>query len=97
MDPLDLDEYISQKGFVALGQVLGGQPEATIAAITASGLRGRGGAGFPTGVKWSRMRAAAGGGRHQVCDRQRRRGRSRRVHGSDADGIVSLPRASRGC
>jgi NADH:ubiquinone oxidoreductase subunit F (NADH-binding)/NADH:ubiquinone oxidoreductase subunit E len=59
MDPLDLDEYISQKGFVALGQVLGGQPEATIAAITASGLRGRGGAGFPTGVKWSRMRAAA--------------------------------------
>ena len=59
MDPLDLDEYISQKGFVALGQVLGGQPEAAIAAITASGLRGRGGAGFPTGVKWSRMRAAA--------------------------------------
>jgi len=42
-----------------LGKVLGGQPEATIAAITASGLRGRGGAGFPTGVKWSRMRAAA--------------------------------------
>ena len=60
MDPLDLDEYISQKGFVALGQVLGGQPQATIAAITASGLRGRGGAGFPTGLKWSRMRAAAG-------------------------------------
>ena len=59
MDPLDLDEYISQKGFVALGQVLGGEFEATIAAITASGLRGRGGAGFPTGVKWSRMRAAA--------------------------------------
>ena len=59
MDPLDLDEYISQHGFVALGKVLGSQPETTIAAITASGLRGRGGAGFPTGVKWSRMRAAA--------------------------------------
>jgi len=59
MDPLDLDEYISQQGFVALAQVLNGRPEATIAAITASGLRGRGGAGFPTGMKWSRMRAAA--------------------------------------
>jgi len=59
MDPLDLDEYISHQGFIALAQVLKGRPEATIAAITASGLRGRGGAGFPTGVKWSRMRAAA--------------------------------------
>lgn len=58
MDPLDLDEYLSQHGFSALGQVLGRNPEETIAAITQSGLRGRGGAGYPTGVKWSRVRAA---------------------------------------
>ena len=58
MDPLDLDEYIAQHGFTALGRALGRPPEETIDAITRSGLRGRGGAGFPTGVKWSRVRAA---------------------------------------
>jgi NADH:ubiquinone oxidoreductase subunit F (NADH-binding)/NADH:ubiquinone oxidoreductase subunit E/Pyruvate/2-oxoacid:ferredoxin oxidoreductase delta subunit len=59
MDPLDLDEYIARHGFTALGQALGKKPEETIATITQSGLRGRGGAGFPAGVKWSRVRAAA--------------------------------------
>ncbi|MEI6278427.1 MAG: NAD(P)H-dependent oxidoreductase subunit E [Verrucomicrobiae bacterium] len=58
MDPLDLDEYLAMQGFAALGRVLGRSPEETIATITRSGLRGRGGAGFPTGVKWSRVRAA---------------------------------------
>ena len=58
MDPLDLDECLAHQGFAALGQVLSRTPESTIAAITESGLRGRGGAGFPTGVKWSRVRAA---------------------------------------
>ena len=58
MDPLDLDEYLAHHGFTALGQALSRKPEETIAAITQSGLRGRGGAGFPTGVKWSRVRAA---------------------------------------
>ena len=58
MDPLDLDEYLAHHGFAALGQVLGRDPEETIAAITRSGLRGRGGAGFPTGVKWLRVREA---------------------------------------
>ena len=58
MDPLDLDEYLAQHGFAALGKALGRKPEETIAAITRSGLRGRGGAGFPTGVKWSRVREA---------------------------------------
>ena len=58
MDPLDLDEYLALHGFNALGIVLGRDPDETIAAITASGLKGRGGAGFPTGFKWSRVRAA---------------------------------------
>jgi len=58
MDPLDVDEYLAGHGFGALAQVLGRKPEETIATITQSGLRGRGGAGFPTGVKWERVRAA---------------------------------------
>jgi NADH-quinone oxidoreductase subunit F len=58
MDPLDLDEHIACDGFKALGKVLSQPPEETIAAVTASGLRGRGGGGFPTGTKWARVRAA---------------------------------------
>jgi len=58
MDPLDLDEYIAHGGFKALTIALSRKPEEIIAEITASGLRGRGGAGFPTGVKWQRVRNA---------------------------------------
>jgi len=59
MDPLDLDEYLAGGGFQALTKALTIPPEEIIAEITASGLRGRGGAGFPTGVKWSRVRSVA--------------------------------------
>ncbi len=55
MDPLDLDEYIAHDGFKALQTALTRNPEDLIAEITASGLRGRGGAGFPTGLKWSHV------------------------------------------
>jgi len=58
IDPLDLDEYLAHGGFQALSRALNRKPEETIADITASGLRGRGGAGFPTGVKWQKVRAA---------------------------------------
>ena len=59
MDPLDLDEYLARGGFQALTKALTIPPEEIIAEITASGLRGRGGAGFPTGIKWSRVRSVA--------------------------------------
>jgi len=58
LDPLDLDEYLAQHGFTSLGRAISRPPEETIATITQSGLRGRGGAGFPTGVKWDRVRNA---------------------------------------
>jgi NADH:ubiquinone oxidoreductase subunit F (NADH-binding) len=60
-DPLDLDAAIDAGAFVGLGRAMHELGSAgTIAAVAASGLRGRGGAGFPTAEKW-RVAAAAGG------------------------------------
>lgn len=61
IDPLDIDEYLAHDGFKALRQVLEqGKPLDVIDTIRRSGLRGRGGAGFPTGAKWAAVRAARG-------------------------------------
>jgi len=54
IDPENIDEYIANDGYQALAKVLTQMtPEEVIDTITASGLRGRGGAGFPTGRKWA--------------------------------------------
>ncbi len=54
IDPENIDEYIAMDGYKALGKVLTEMtPEDVIKTITESGLRGRGGGGFPTGIKWS--------------------------------------------
>ena len=69
IDPLDLDEYLAADGFVALRQCLAERsPETVIEQIRASGLAGRGGAGYPTGVKWSHVRAAPGDTKYVVCN-----------------------------
>ena len=60
LDPLDLDEYLAGGGFKGLTKALTVKPEEIIDEITGSGLRGRGGSGFPTGTKWSRVRSATG-------------------------------------
>src|SRR6266542_3986452 len=52
-DATSIDGYMKTGGYGALKKVLGMTPEAVIEEVKASGLRGRGGAGFPTGVKWS--------------------------------------------
>jgi NADH:ubiquinone oxidoreductase subunit F (NADH-binding)/NADH:ubiquinone oxidoreductase subunit E/NAD-dependent dihydropyrimidine dehydrogenase PreA subunit len=69
IDPTDMDEYLRNDGFKALEKTLKElDPQAVIAQIEASGLRGRGGAGFPTHLKWSAVRAADGETKHIVCN-----------------------------
>ena len=69
IDPLDLDEYLGLDGFVALRRCLTeGTPETIIQEMQKSGLRGRGGAGFPTGIKWQKVRAAAGDLKYIICN-----------------------------
>jgi NADH-quinone oxidoreductase subunit F len=69
IDPLDLDEYLRHDGFVALRRCLEQlRPQQIIEQIQSSGLRGRGGAGFPTGLKWAKVRAAAGPVKYVVCN-----------------------------
>ncbi|MEI6516351.1 MAG: NAD(P)H-dependent oxidoreductase subunit E [bacterium] len=69
LDPLDLAEYEARGGWIALKACLAqGQPERIIDEVSRSGLRGRGGAGFPTGRKWALVRAAAGSPKYLVCN-----------------------------
>lgn len=61
LDPFDLEDYLAVDGFVALERALTElTPEEVIGQIKASGLRGRGGAGFPSGRKWELVRQAPG-------------------------------------
>jgi NADH:ubiquinone oxidoreductase subunit F (NADH-binding)/(2Fe-2S) ferredoxin len=69
VNPRSLEEYLARGGYKALEQALTGmKPEQVIDAVQRSGLRGRGGAGFPTGQKWSFCRAAPGTPKYVVCN-----------------------------
>jgi NADH:ubiquinone oxidoreductase subunit F (NADH-binding)/(2Fe-2S) ferredoxin len=60
IDPSSIEEYISFGGYRGLAQALNLSPEKVIQEVITSGLRGRGGAGFPTGAKWKACREAQG-------------------------------------
>ena len=69
INPEVLDEYIARDGYQALGKVLTEMtPEEVITEIKASGLRGRGGAGFPTGLKWALSREPVADKKYVVCN-----------------------------
>jgi NADH:ubiquinone oxidoreductase subunit F (NADH-binding)/(2Fe-2S) ferredoxin/NAD-dependent dihydropyrimidine dehydrogenase PreA subunit len=64
-----IDEYIARDGYFALAKALNEMtPESIIAEIKKSGLRGRGGAGFPTGTKWEFCRGASGPTKYILCN-----------------------------
>jgi len=69
IDPESIDEYILYEGYQALGKVLSKMaPQDVIDVIEKSGLRGRGGAGFPTGLKWRFVSKAKSGQKYVICN-----------------------------
>ena len=69
IDPTNIDDYIAVDGYSALVKVLFSMSsEEVISAIKVSGLRGRGGGGFPTGIKWEACRKAHGDIRYVICN-----------------------------
>jgi NADH:ubiquinone oxidoreductase subunit F (NADH-binding)/(2Fe-2S) ferredoxin len=69
IDPAEIDDYIATDGYAALAKALTGlTPEEVIRQVQKSGLRGRGGGGFPTGKKWEICREQAGDEKYIICN-----------------------------
>jgi len=69
IDPESIDDYLAAGGYKAIEKVLSNMsPQKVIDEVTKSGLRGRGGAGFPTGVKWNFARKSPGSQRYIICN-----------------------------
>ena len=68
IDPLDLDDYQAHGGLTGLRRAAAMTQDDIVAEVTASGLRGRGGAGFPTGIKWKTVSDAHADQKYIVCN-----------------------------
>lgn len=68
IDPLSLEDYAAHGGWAGLRRALSMSPAQIVDEVTQSGLRGRGGAAFPTGIKWKTVLQAAGTQKYIVCN-----------------------------
>ncbi|HUF71998.1 MAG TPA: NADH-quinone oxidoreductase subunit NuoF [Gammaproteobacteria bacterium] len=68
VDPLSLDDYRAHGGYRGLQNAVGMTGEAIVRAVTDSGLRGRGGAAFPTGIKWNTVLQTEADQKYVVCN-----------------------------
>ncbi len=69
INPLDIEEYIARDGYFALGRILSElKPDEVIEEMKKSGLRGRGGGGFPTGLKWEFARKSVSDIKYVICN-----------------------------
>jgi len=69
IDPTEISDYIARDGYAALSKALTSRsPQEVIESVEKSGLRGRGGAGFPTGRKWRFVREARGDTKYIICN-----------------------------
>jgi formate dehydrogenase iron-sulfur subunit len=68
VDPLSIDDYRAHGGYLGLNNALDMRGEAIVKAVTDSGLRGRGGAAFPTGIKWNTVLGADSDQKYIVCN-----------------------------
>jgi len=67
-DPRSLEDYLGHGGYRGLKNALDMEPAAIVAAVTTSGLRGRGGAAFPAGIKWKTVLGASAEQKYIVCN-----------------------------
>jgi len=68
IDPTNVDHYLARDGYAGLRRALAMPPDEVVEEVKASGLRGRGGGGFPTGAKWEFCRAAPGSPKYVICN-----------------------------
>ncbi len=68
IDPGDIDQYIARDGYSALASALAGEPAGVLMKVKESHLRGRGGAGFPAGLKWEAAVKAGGKEKYVICN-----------------------------
>ena len=68
IDPVSIEDYVQHGGYAGLKAALAMQPAQIVESVTASGLRGRGGAAFPAGIKWKTVLGAPGDQKYIVCN-----------------------------